>query len=54
MRSRPYGANVWVAIINQSLGKLSGFGANHYLRQPLEFLNMPILQQPEAYIWKCC
>ncbi|MEA0552866.1 NAD(P)H-dependent oxidoreductase [Lysinibacillus irui] len=52
--SRPYGANVWdgkpAAIISQSPGRLSGFGANHHLRQPLVFLNMPILQQPEAYI----
>ncbi|MCM3570981.1 NADPH-dependent FMN reductase [Neobacillus mesonae] len=52
--SRPYGESVWngkpAAIISQSPGKLSGFGANHHLRQPLVFLNMPILQQPEAYI----
>lgn len=52
--SRPYGASIWngkaAAIISQSPGKLSGFGANHHLRQPLVFLNMPILQQPEAYI----
>jgi chromate reductase len=52
--SRPYGASVWdgkpAAIISQSPGKLSGFGANHHLRQPLVFLNMPTLQQPEAYI----
>ncbi|AZN42640.1 NADPH-dependent FMN reductase [Paenibacillus albus] len=52
--SRPYGASVWngkpAAIISQSPGRLSGYGANHHLRQPLVFLNMPILQQPEAYI----
>lgn len=52
--SRPYGASVWdgkpAAIISQSPGKLSAFGANHHLRQPLVFLNMPVLQQPEAYI----
>ena len=52
--SRPYGASVWngkpAAIISNSPGRLSGFGANHHLRQPLVFLNMPILQQPEAYI----
>ncbi|WP_235846465.1 NADPH-dependent FMN reductase [Neobacillus drentensis] len=29
---------------------MSGFGANHHLRQSLVFLNMPIVQQPEAYI----
>lgn len=52
--SRPYGASVWdgkpAAIISQSPGNLSAFGANHHLRQSLVFLNMPILQQPEAYI----
>lgn len=52
--SRPYGQSVWdgkpAAIISQSPGKLSAFGANHHLRQSLVFLNMPVLQQPEAYI----
>ncbi|MEK3856562.1 NADPH-dependent FMN reductase [Cytobacillus sp. FSL H8-0458] len=52
--SRPYGASVWngkpSAIISQSPGNLSGFGANHHLRQSLVFLNMPLVQQPEAYI----
>lgn len=52
--SRPRGANVWdgkpAAIISNSPGNLSGFGANHHLRQPLVCLNMPTLQQPEAYI----
>jgi len=27
-----------------------GLGANHHLRQSLVFLNMPLLQQSEAYI----
>lgn len=35
--SRPYGASVWdgkpAAIISQSPGSLSAFGANHHLRQ---------------------
>ncbi|KPV40876.1 NADPH-dependent FMN reductase [Alicyclobacillus ferrooxydans] len=52
--SRPYGASVWngkpAAIISQSPGSLSAFGANHHLRQSLVFLNMPVVQQPEAYI----
>lgn len=52
--SRPYGASVWngkpAAIISQSPGNLSAFGANHHLRQSLVFLNMPLVQQPEAYI----
>ena len=52
--SRPYGQSIWdgkpAAIISQSPGNISGFGANHHLRQPFVFLNMPTLQQPEAYI----
>lgn len=52
--SRPYGDSVWdgkpAAIISQSVGAISGFGANHHLRQALTFLNMPVVQQPEAYI----
>lgn len=52
--SRPYGQSIWdkkpAAIVSVSPGAISGFGANHALRQSLVFLNMPILQQPEAYI----
>lgn len=52
--SRPYGHNVWsgvpALVVSQSPGNLSGFGANHHLRQILTFLNMPTVQQPEAYI----
>ena len=52
--SRPYGQSIWdgkpAAIVSQSPSNLSGFGANHHLRQPLVFLNMPVLQQPEAYL----
>ncbi|MCZ8516691.1 NAD(P)H-dependent oxidoreductase [Paenibacillus filicis] len=52
--SRPYGASIWngkpAAIISQSPSRLSGLGANHHLRQSLVFLNLPVLQQPEAYI----
>lgn len=33
-----------------SPGGLSGFGANHHLPQVLVTLNMPTLQQPEAYV----
>lgn len=54
--SRPYGKSVWnakpAAIISVSPGSLGAFGANHHLRQPLVFLNMPVLQQPEAYVSK--
>ncbi len=52
--SRPYGSSVWsgkpAAIISASPGAISGFGANHHLRQSLVFLDMPTLQQPEAYL----
>ncbi|CAM4158578.1 NADPH-dependent FMN reductase [Jeotgalicoccus halotolerans] len=52
--SRPYGESVWdmkpAAIISQSISNLSGFGANHHLRQSLVFLNMPVVQQPEVYL----
>ncbi len=52
--SRPYGQNVFngkpAAIISQSIGAVGGFGATHHLRQSLAFLNMPTLQQPEAYL----
>jgi chromate reductase len=52
--SRPYGKSVWNgkpgAVISLSPGALGGFGANHHLRQSLVFLNVPTLQQPEAYI----
>ncbi len=54
--SRPYGKSVIsgkpAAIISASPGLIGGFGANHHLRQPLVFLDMPILQQPETYISK--
>jgi chromate reductase len=52
--SRPSGQSVWAgkpaAIVSVSPGALGGFGANHHLRQSLVFLDMPTLQQPEAYI----
>lgn len=52
--SRPYGSSVWsgkpAAVISNSPGAIGGFGANHHLRQSLVFLDMPVLQQPEAYI----
>lgn len=52
--SRPYGQNSWegkpAAIISLSPGVIGAFGANHHLRQSMVFLNMPVMQQPEAYI----
>jgi chromate reductase len=52
--SRPYGSSVWsskpCAVVSNSPGNIGGFGANHALRQSLVFLDMPVLQQPEAYI----
>lgn len=38
------------AVISVSPGNISAFGANHHLRQMLVFLNVPTMQQPEAYI----
>ena len=52
--SRPYGKSVWSrkpgGVISVSPGALSAFGANHHLRQCLVFLDVPAMQQPEAYI----
>ena len=52
--SRPYGQSVWDkkpgAIVTASPGGIGGFGSNHQLRQVCVFLNMPIMQQPEAYL----
>ncbi len=52
--SRPYGASVWDgkpgAVISVSPGAIGGYGANHHLRQSFVFLNVPAMQQPEAYI----
>ena len=52
--SRPYGKSIWdqkpAAIVSASPGSIGGFGANHQLRQACVFLNMPVMQQPEAYL----
>jgi chromate reductase len=52
--SRPYGKSVFngkpAAIITASPGAIGGFGANHQIRQAAVFLNMPVMQQPEAYL----
>ncbi len=52
--SRPQGQNVWdakpTAVVSVTPYKLGAFGANHAVRQALVYLNMPVMQQPEAYI----
>jgi chromate reductase len=52
--SRPYGKSAWngkpAAVISVSPGAIGGFAANHCLRQSFVFLNMPCMQQPEAYV----
>jgi len=52
--SRPYGKSVWsgkpCAVVSVSPGALGAFGANHHLRQSFVFLDMPAMQQPEAYV----
>lgn len=52
--SRPYGQNSWNgkpgAIVSSSVSALGGEAANHALRQPMVFLNIYMMQQPEAYI----
>ena len=52
--SRPYGASVWNrkpgAVVSSSPGAIGAFAANHHLKQSLVFLNVPTMQQPEAYV----
>ena len=51
--SRPYGKSVFskkpAAVFSGSIGMTGGFGSNHHLRQSCVFLDMPVMQQPEAY-----
>ncbi len=52
--SRPYGQSKFegkpALVIGVSPGAYGAFGANHHLRQSLVFLDMPVVQQPEAYL----
>src|SRR3954471_25001678 len=52
--SRPYGQSAFdkkpAAIVTASPGSIGGFGANHQIRQACVFLNMPVMQQPVAYL----
>lgn len=52
--SRPYGKSVFArkpaAVITASPGGIGGALSNHALRQCCVFLDMPVMQQPEAYL----
>jgi chromate reductase len=52
--SRPAGQSVWggkpAAVITVSPGRLGGALGNQHLRQPLSFLGLKVLLQPELYI----
>lgn len=52
--SRPSGQNAWHgkpgAVVSVTTGALGAFGANHHLRQSLVYVNVPTMQQPEAYV----
>lgn len=52
--SRPYGQSHFNkkpgAVISVSPGAVGGFGANQHLRQSMVFLDVPMMQQPEAYL----
>jgi NAD(P)H-dependent FMN reductase/ketosteroid isomerase-like protein len=52
--SRPEGKNLWdgkpAGIVSVTPYQMGAMAANHAVRQALVFLNMPAMQQPEAYI----
>jgi chromate reductase len=48
--SRSMPAALKNALVSCSPSVIGAFGANHHLRQSLVFLNMPNMQQPEAYL----
>lgn len=54
--SRPEGKNAFsglpAAIVSVSPYALGGFGANHALRQNFVYLDLAVMQQPEAYVGK--
>ena len=54
--SRPQGESVFdgvpAGVVSVTPYQMGAFGANHALRQTFVFLNMPVMQQPEAYIGK--
>ena len=52
--SRPSGTNLWdgmpAGVVSVTPYSSGGMAANHALRQTFVYLNMPAMQQPEAYI----
>jgi NAD(P)H-dependent FMN reductase/ketosteroid isomerase-like protein len=54
--SRPPGKSVFAGrpagVVSVTPYQLGAFGANHALRQTFVFLDMPVMQQPEAYVPK--
>ncbi len=52
--SRPYGSSSWPgkpgAVMTSSISSLGGLAANHHIRQAFVFVDVPLMQQPEAYI----
>lgn len=52
--SRPEGSNLWdgmpAGVVSVTPYSGGGIAANHALRQAFVYLNMPAMQQPEAYI----
>ena len=52
--SRPSGKSVLngrpAGVVSVTPYTLGGFGANHAIRQTFVYLNMPVMQQPEAYV----
>ena len=52
--SRPQGSNLWdgvlAGVVSVTPYSSGGMAANHALRQTFVYLNMPAMQQPEAYI----
>ena len=54
--SRPQGKSIWsgkpAGVVSVTPYQVGAFGANHALRQTFVFLDMPVMQQPEAYLGK--
>lgn len=52
--SRPYGQSSWPgkpgAIVTASPSGIGGAAANHHIRQAMVFIDVPMMQQPEAYL----